>query len=449
MSTGLALLIAYVLVAIGMLVNYGFYSPVALLLLVAGFGVVVVAHAWAWTRHPFDRRVPKDTWFAAALVALLIAATFKPVAVYGKMPLYDQAYRGWLVVLALLIAAAYLVVRDRAPALRLGVFIAAVTVAIAFRVLMPIASPTPQIDTFTSSQEGSQLVLEGKSPYETPLKTVYRGGQYDLEHYTYLPGNLYLQLVSYRLAGDIRYAYVLAEALVAFALWRLTRRKWGTAVAELAALLFLYHPSGLFVLELSWIDPLILGSFAASLLLRQRKKPYLAAAAYGYMLSLKQTMAFAFVQWFFIERDWRKTLSGLAVGAATFVPFALVDWRSLWDNGVMFNLLLPFRTDALTVFSYLALAFGLRPPLGWTVGVGAVLTVLTALPLRALHPRRAYLFAMTITLFGMFLFGAYAFCNYYYLVSGMLLFLIVLGADGSGSRGTADGARSKGESKGA
>jgi hypothetical protein len=172
--------------------------------------------------------------------------------------------------------------------------------------------------------------------------------------------------------------------------------------------------------------------------LRERGKPTAASVAYGYMLFLKQYMLFAFFQWFIIERNWKRILTGLAVGFLTLLPFVIWDWRGLLENGILFNVVVPFRDDSLTLFSFLARTWGLRPPMGWTILVGAVLTVLTFIPQRHMQPLRGYLFAVTLTTFGMFLFGTTGFCNWYYLVAGQLIFLLALGGRRDKTEGSSE-----------
>jgi len=456
MGTGLLLLVSYVLLLIGLLINWGAYDPIALTLLIASFTLIVVAFAWVWRGSSRDRKVPGVPFFAIALEVLLLAALTKPTAMYLLSPLYDRVYHSWLAVLACLIALAYLVLAKNSSRFRQVVFIAAVLAALAFRLWMPVASPAPVIDVFSFCTESAQHLLQGKNPYTTPVSDVYNGAVnwgYDIKAYIYLPADLLIQTASYGLTGDVRYGYVLAELVVALVLWRLSRRRWGDSTAQLIALLFLYNPRSLFVLEQSWVDPLILMFFALFLLLRERGKPTAASIAYGYMLFLKQHMLFAFFQWFILERNWKRILTGLAVGFLTLLPFAIWDWRGLLQNGILFTVRVPFRADSLTIFSLLA-RFGVpQPSYSWAVPIGAVIMLLTFIPQRKIDPLRGYLFSVTITMFGMFMILSTSFCNYYYLVAGQLIFLLALGGrrplpEGSGAKQSASaGANRKTKSR--
>lgn len=418
------LLLSYVLLALGLMPNFGSYDPLALALVLASFASLSLAFALLWRKGDRLPRTELTPMFAVALVALLLAGLLKPALLFSEA--FTRPYHLWLALFAGLIAGAYMLLRANRRGVRRAVFVIGFIAALAFRVWVPVASPSPVIDTFSVSQEASQYVLEGRNPYNSPVSDVYKGKLnfgYKLKAYVYLPADLYLQTVSYVLTRDVRYVNILAELVAALAIWRLARRRWGESTAECISLLFLYGPRSLYVIEQAWVDPLILMFLGAFVLLRERR-PFAAALAYGWMLSLKQYMLFAAVQWLIVERDRKRIAAGLALALLTVLPFLAADWRSFLANGVMFNVLIPFRQDSLTVFSYLYRHWGISPPAGWAVVVGAVLTAVTFVPQRRLEPLRGYLFALTITMLGMFVFGTSGFCNWYYLVCGFMAFLL-------------------------
>ena len=429
LSTGFALLGSYVLLAFATHLGSGHYTPLALVLALSSFAFLAGGLTSAWTRSRFDRDTPHAAFFAAALLSFLFARPIVASADYLQQQVYDLAYREWVVVYGVLVAAAYLFGPRGWESVRRSVFLVGVAAAFAFRIWLPIASPAPVIDVFAVFQDSSRHLLEGKNPYTTPVSDVYQGkaGFDTPRKYCYLPANLYLLAPAYAVTGDIRYAYVLAEAAVVAILWWLARRRWERSVAELLPLLFLYRPRDLFVIEQAWGEPLILLFFALSLLLYERGKRVWASAAYGYLLSLKLYLLCFLFQWLFVERNWRRLLLGIVVTAATVFPFLLVDWKSFVGEGIVWQLRTGFRSDSLTIFGFLAPALGIKPPNLWSVGVGALLALILILPLRKMPPLRGYLFATTTTMFGMFLFGSQAFCNYYWFVSGMLLFLLAVG----------------------
>ena len=317
--------------------------------------------------------------------------------------------------------------RTSRPSTRRTVFVAAVVAGFGLRLGMLWASPAPVIDVFVEFQESAQHLLAGLNPYTVPVSDVYRGTRdygYRLLGYAYLPANLYLQTVAYALAGDFRYACIAAEAIVAFALYRVAGP--GRRLAMLAVLLFLFHPRGLFVIEQGWTEPFIAGAFALFLWLRARRPESLgAAAAYGYMLSLKQYLVYFVLHLFMVERRAKALAVAAVTAVVTCVPFLIWDPSSFLTYAVKFQLETPFRPDGLTIVSLFYRLFGFTAG-KWLAGlVGLAVALYTYrrfLPLGLL----GYQFAVTLTTFSIFLFGSQAFCNYYYLVSVLCLFLFAV-----------------------
>jgi hypothetical protein len=191
-------------------------------------------------------------------------------------------------------------------------------------------------------------------------------------------------------------------------------------------LLFLFHPRGLFVIEQGWTEPFIAGALALFLWLRDRQPgSSWPAVAYGYMLSLKQYLVYFALHLFMVERRPKALAAAAVTGFLTIVPFLLWDPASLYTYGVKFQLETAFRPDGLTVLALLYRLFGFTAGkwLAALVGFGvAVYTYGRFLRLGLV----GYLLAVTLTTFSIFLFGSQAFCNYYYLVSVLCLFLLAV-----------------------
>jgi hypothetical protein len=292
---------------------------------------------------------------------------------------------------------------------------------------MLVASPAPVIDVFVEFQESARNLLAGLNPYTVPVSDVYQGTRdygYRLLGYAYLPANLLLQTAAYALAGDFRYGCIAAEAVVAFALYRVARPAPGRLAPMLVVLLFLFHPRGLLVIEQGWTEPFIAGAFALFLWLRDRRpESSWPAAAYGYMLSLKQYLVYFVLHLFMIERRGKALAVAAVTGFLTLVPFLVWDPVSFYTYGVKFQLETTFRPDGLTVVALLYRLFGFTAGkwLAALVGLGvAAYTYSRFLALGLV----GYLLAVTLTTFSIFLFGSQAFCNYYYLVSVLCLFVL-------------------------
>jgi hypothetical protein len=441
---------AFAIVAIaGALVSgNGRYTHLAIALLLAAFGALaVLARDTLREAEAGAERLPATgaeadsahrSWEPALAIALLL---FLGLGLATKPGEFVQGpwYRAVLALVSLVLGGAVWAVflhRELRPAVGRAVFIAGVISGLGLRIWMLQVSPAPVIDVFVEFQESAQHLLAGLNPYTVPVSDVYRGTQdygYRLLGYAYLPANLYLQTAGYAFTGDFRYACIAAEAVVAFALYQLASPAQGRRVAMLIVLLFLFHPRGLFVIEQGWTEPFIAGAFALFLWLRARRPESLAAAAaYGYMLSLKQYLVYFVLHLFMIERRGKALAVAAMTGLLTCVPFLVWDASSFFTYAVKFQLETPFRPDGLTIVSLLHRLFGFTAG-KWLAGlVGLAVALYTYrrfLPLGLL----GYLFAVTLTTFAIFLFGSQAFCNYYYLVSVLCLFLFAVHARPSGT----------------
>jgi hypothetical protein len=193
-------------------------------------------------------------------------------------------------------------------------------------------------------------------------------------------------------------------------------------------LTFLFQARSLYVLENAWIEPTVLGLFGLSLVLWERGRTSLGAAFAGFTFGLKHYLAFIIPQYLIIERSVRAWLILCAAGAIAFIPFLIVDAKSLWENGLWLVVSLPFSDSALVVASAVHRATGYVPGPLLSITMGAVFATAIPIALLRVPPLPRYLLASTTTLYATFLFGAKAFCNYYYLVSGMLVLALALHA---------------------
>jgi hypothetical protein len=421
---------AFVALAGAMVSGNGRYTPLAIVLVLAGFGslTVLARETLRLSQAPAER-----TWeyvlTGSLLLCLVLGLTTPPGSfVQGAAYRVVQA----LVNLVLIGAVGSTFLR-RAPVFSSCrvVFFAAVAAGFGLRLAMPVVSPSPIIDVFVQFQESAQHLLAGLNPYTVPFSDVYRGTRdygYHTFGYAYLPANILPQAVSYWLTGDIRYGCIAAEAVVAGALYRIARPAPGRLAPMLVVLLFLFHPRGLYVIEQAWTEPFIAGAFALFLWLRDRPPGSLwPAAAYGYMLSLKQYLVYFVVHLFMIERRPKALAAAAATGFLTLVPFLVWNPASLYTYGVMFQLETAFRPDGLTVVALLYRLFGFT--------AGKWLAALVGLGVGAYTYWRfiglglvGYLLAVTLTTYAIFLFGSQAFCNYYYLVSVLCLFVLAVQA---------------------
>jgi hypothetical protein len=293
---------------------------------------------------------------------------------------------------------------------------------------MIVASPAPRIDVFTQFQESAAHLLQGINPFATPVSDPYLGKKsfgYTVTGFSYPPASLYPQTLAYWLFGDIRYAYVACEAgaiAVLYALAAPARR----GAAGLLVLLFLFHPRGLFEIEQAWNEPLLVGAAGIFLwLAATRPDSRWLPVAFGVFLSLKQYLVFFALLFLAPRARWRLLPVVAGVIGLTWLPFLLWDARSAVDNGLLFQFRTPFRPDGLTFAALLHQWFGWTPTKWVAIAVGLVVAAVSAAKFRD-GALSSWLYASLLTTLAVFLAGSQAFCNYYYFIGSLILFLLAL-----------------------
>jgi hypothetical protein len=296
-------------------------------------------------------------------------------------------------------------------------------------------SPSPAIDVFVFQQQGSQALLHGHDPYSASFQNIYgTPAFYNPELVTggrlafgvpYPPLSLLLALPAYVLAGDVRYAQLVAMMLSA-ALMAYARPG---RLGALAAALYLSTPRAFFVLEQAWTEPfvvLLMSAVVFSACRWPRGMPY----ALGLLLAVKQYMVLAFLPALWLltpgpfdwRRQWQVAWKAGATALVVTLPLALFDLPAFWRSVVTLQWYQPFRIDALSYLAWAVKAGGpVRGP-AWTLAAAAAGLAIGLW--RA--PRTPSGFAATVALtsLGFFAFSKQGFGNYYYFVVGALCLAI-------------------------
>lgn len=430
-----AALVASFMFGQAILLNWGRYSDAAVTWVILGV-LVVGALAWstfrddAWPLSP--RLVAPATWLG--LLALACEGAWAPrQLLYASSSWAQGQHARWAMAAAIFTWGLGL----RHPESRKvrHVRFAALAALVAFVGVQVIrSSPAPQIDVWTVQQEGAQVFLEGKNPFQDVHLADTGPRTANDVPYVYPPLNLYVSSVAWALLGDVRYGAVLALLLLGFAVRAIALEAsvglgLPAVLEDAPALLIWCTPMLPFIVEQGWIDPVQLCWCGALFLAWDR--PWLAAVLAGFVLGAKQTMLLLVLPvglaLRFSLRQW------LVVGLVTLIP--MLPWL-LWDFGAYkhanFDFLnaLPVRDDALTVVTWASRRLGL--PIPWAVGFGSAAIVIALVGFRGRQrPDRAAITVLTaMTLF--FAFNKWAFANYYFT----LLSLAALAAAASlGARG--------------
>lgn len=425
-ETGL-LVLAFAFMALAVFKGHGRYSPAAIIWLGLGTAALVGA---AWRNRTAAEKpdgVALEKLLAVVLIVLLLVGLSASPGYQLRHETYERIFRSIQVFLALAVAIAYL--RPEAkPGLQSRLVVLGVLLGLGLRIGMIIASPAPRIDVFTQFQESAAHLLQGLNPFTTPVSDPYEGRLnfgYTVTGYSYPPASLYPQTAAYFAFGDIRYAYVAAEALALALLYALAAPARRGA-AGLLVLLFLFHPRGLFEIQQAWNEPLLVGAAAAFLwLATARPASRWLPVVFGIFLSLKQYLVFFALLFLSPRARWRLLPIVTVVIGLTWLPFLLWDAGAAIDNGLLFQFRTPFRSDGLTFSSLLFRWFGWTPTKWVAIGVGFAVAAVTAAKFRDGSPT-AWLYASLLTTLAVFLAGSQAFCNYYYFLGSLILFLLAL-----------------------
>jgi hypothetical protein len=292
------------------------------------------------------------------------------------------------------------------------------------------ASPNPFIDVYVFHQTSSEALLQGRNPYELTVPNIYgEMGYYGTELVKgdkltignpYPPLSIYLSWLGYVAGGDIRYSHLVALVLASLLMARLCASR----ETLLAAYIFLFTPRMFFILEQSWTEPLVL-LLSVAVLWSALKRPAWMPVALGLLLASKQYMIFMIPLAVLLippasHRRERAQIFGLTVGIAFAVTAPLAFWNFpafLWNVGLS-QWYQVFRLDALSYVAIYTRIFN-QPPsqLLPFIALGVALLLAWCYAWRSPAGFAAAL-AFSLGLF--FAFNKQAFCNYYFLVIGVL-----------------------------
>jgi hypothetical protein len=290
------------------------------------------------------------------------------------------------------------------------------------------ASPTPAIDVVVVHREAIDAMSDGRSPYAINFRNIYspESGFYNPDAvaggrvmfgYPYPPLNLLAAAPAHWLAGDYRYAQLIAwvgaAALVGFMQPGL--------LAKLAAVLLLMQPRGFFVLEQGWTEPLAVFMLALTLFAMARV-PALSAWSAGLLVETKQylVLAIPLLLRFAVSRPDARRFIMTAVLAATAVtlPFLLWSPRPFIESVVLLQLREPIRFDSLSLLSWGAQHGLMTPSFVWALAAAAISVAITMLV--APDTPAGFAASLALSSFVTFAFGSKAFCNYYFFVAGAM-----------------------------
>lgn len=443
----------YFLFAVALRATYGTYHPLWLWAMTGG----VVGFAWCVLRKPAPTVQPADPsadppaslssparvlWTIALALVVLLAGDPRIITADATSPWFTALRAANLVALVGVTLAWWMAWRtawcgegegDKMSRWAwLGVMVAGLAL-VAGRVATLHAAPGPGIDVFLTNTQAADYFAAGVNPYGAAYADVY-AGKYDYpSKFFYWPGYLWPAVVARTWLGDVRFAVVAADVATALALaWIGRRLALRPLTIAALPLLWLAHPVSLLVLELAWVDPVLIAWMALSIVALLLRRWFLLGVAVGAAMSVKQygllfALPLAIALGTRERRAFPTALLGVVVTlVALFGPFLVNDFRGFYDSTIDVYLHAGMRADALSLAVWLTNRFAVEPP-GWLLlGTwGVLLAGMSVWLARRRHDDPTDLLAVAALAYAaLFLLGKLAFCNYYYLVAFLVLLVL-------------------------
>lgn len=397
-------LAAIVILGLGASLSDGYYTPVALALVVVGLGLILLL-----IRSGTTSRAASLCWSVAALLGAIVTAY-----------LYHGSLLVWLVsVVAGGLAAT--VVLCRQTARRRAA--AALSAAIGLTLLgVSVQWGAVSNDVFWFIQGATAHLLVGVNPYAASYLTYIPG--LASSHFPYGPGVLLLSVPG-RLLGDVRVSDLLAVLVMVAAVVALARREGGSEQGWRCLALCLTLPFLPRMITLAWAEVYLAAAIPVWLCWRERH-PWAAVAVLGLGLSTVPTalplLALPFLWW---ARARREILAAGLIALAICLPF--VVWAGplhfLADTAGLQLRLPPLAGGLDFDAAWVRLTQTWLP--GWLWPLLTVAVLLAFVQFRERTWSTAF-FLGTGLLAVSLLFAKWAFFNYYFLVAVGLILGIAL-----------------------
>lgn len=336
-----ALLVAWSLLAAGISLHDGTYSPVALLGVTSGYAVLLAVVLTGARIHP-----PADLRDARRCLAMPAGLIALGAVVWAR---HWYAHGAWLTVSRGATGAAVVAgiatlwpswVRHRAA------WLVPAGLAGLAGVATIIAARRPEIDVWFLLQDSTRGLAQGRNMYRQVWPE--SSGLYAV--YPYLPITSVLLAPFRWLLGDVRFGLLLAGLLAS----AYTRRLTGAAAPALLPLLILLAPKAAFALQQSWTEPLLVAALAAMVLAVRLGRVHWAVVAFALALATKQHMVLLvpLAMWWPAFGP-RRTAVAAGLAGVLVAPWVIADPVAFFHDAVYANLALAVQTRSLGLPSLL------------------------------------------------------------------------------------------------
>lgn len=372
---------------------------------------------------------------AIALTASAVVAEVVPFFSYAE-PSERRLLAHLVAGSALLAAAALILPGRRGRALSAAVAAAGM---VAWTVAAVLLDPAPRIDVWVTLQQAADGLARGQNMYTM----TWRGSPGIQDAFTYLPWTAVLLAPGRWLAGDVRWALLVAQLVALACVAALGRRRSaGAGSLPLAAVTLLaVVPGSLTQAEQAWTEPLLFAALAGWALLMHRGHPWWAVLPLALGCASKQHLALLLpVLACWTPFGWRRALATGGLTGLLVLPWFLASPAAFWRDTV--TLLVGFHPIRFANTWYIAA----RTELGWTPPfwvTGLVIAATLAGACWAVRRRRPGLGELVgwlaLVLLVANLVNKQAFYNQYWLVGALVALGVAAGAataDQPSPRGT-------------
>lgn len=354
----------------------------------------------------FKKSQIKDNAKFLCVVVFLIMGIAKFEIIYPASETWAWVYRGGLtLILGLVCATRYLGER---PVLKNLVY--GILVALFFCV--PLASPSPAVDVWVYYEKAISALATFTNPYELTYPDIYQGAHHYNPKLIYWPFSLYL-IAPFGLFFDVRYALVFSMLFSAY----LLKKKLGLTFWDV--LIFLLFPINFFVIEQSWIEPLMVPFLILHFKYAREERFLGSALALGVLCGLKQFMLAPFLLsslYFLMKKNFKLTLIAPTVIIASFLPFLILSPATFIQNTFFEFLHFPARSDSMSWVAHFLFHYQYEINGLVTALIYGITLFYCAFILWRERTINVLLWGHFLTLSMTFLFGKQSFANYYFLL---------------------------------
>jgi len=291
-------------------------------------------------------------------------------------------------------------------------------IAFVNRLLMLVSSPEPAIDVFYILKEAPNYLMKLQNPYMAIFTQVYPG--FTSNYYAYWPGSFLIASPFSLIFSDPRYLFIVADLITAFLFIKISP-KFGS----LLALIFLYQPFSLFILEQSWLNPinfLLISALVYSLL--NKKQPRFQGVILGLMFSIQFHLGLILFPLLKLTRNLKVIKYFILTSLVLIFPFFLWSPNDfIYDTIVTWIkrpsiVPIPFLNSLNLNALYVRLTASEITP---SIRAFAILATYLFILIKQKRTIFSFLLALVLTYFSLNLLGTQAFLNYYYFVGSLMI----------------------------